>query len=261
MDKHGTKWTREETILAYDLYCRTPFAKIHKANKEIIELANLIGRTPSSVGLKMANLAHFDPEIKARNLRGMSNASKLDKIIFEEFHNDWEELSYKAQLIKADFIGTTINKLNKEFTIDIESLPEGSDVSIETKRRVGQYFFRTAVLAAYGNSCCITGLRAPELLVASHIKPWKDSNEKTERTNPKNGLCLNALHDKAFDRGFITLDNDYKIIVSERLKEFPMDLKTKDWLVSYDKKTIVLPDKFLPDKEFIQYHNDVVFRH
>ena len=209
----------------------------------------------------MANLAHFDPEIKARNLRGMSNASKLDKIIFEEFHNDWEELSYKAQLIKADFIGTTINKLNKEFTIDIESLPEGSDVAIETKRRVGQYFFRTAVLAAYGNSCCITGLRAPELLVASHIKPWKDSDEKTERTNPKNGLCLNALHDKAFDRGFITLDNDYKIIVSERLKEFPMDLKTKDWLVSYDKKTIVLPDKFLPDKEFIQYHNDVVFRH
>ena len=36
MDKHGTKWTREETILAYDLYCRTPFAKIHKANKEIL---------------------------------------------------------------------------------------------------------------------------------------------------------------------------------------------------------------------------------
>ncbi len=60
-DRYREKWSREETILAFDLYCRTPFSKIGKTNKNIIELAELIGRTPSSVGLKMANLAHFDP--------------------------------------------------------------------------------------------------------------------------------------------------------------------------------------------------------
>lgn len=260
-DRYREKWSREETILAYDLYCRTPFAQIHKANKDIVALAELIGRTPSSVGLKMANLAHFDPELRSRNVSGMSNASKLDREIFEEFASDWEELSYQAQIIKADYIGTTVSELNKEFDIQIDMLPEGSDVVSETKRRVGQYFFRTSVLAAYGNSCCITGLKSPELLIASHIKPWKSSDAKTERTNPRNGLCLNALHDKAFDRGLLTVDKDFKIIISNHLKEVYMDSDTREWFMSYDKKGISLPDKFCPDKEFIQYHNDVVFIH
>ena len=49
-------WTREETILAFDLYCKVPFSKISKTNEKIIDLAKVIGRTPSAVGLKMANL-------------------------------------------------------------------------------------------------------------------------------------------------------------------------------------------------------------
>lgn len=259
VSRQGEKWSREETILAYDLYCRIPFAKIHKSNKDIIALAELIGRTPSSVGLKMANLAHFDPELRSRNVSGMSNASKLDKEIFEEFASDWEELSYQAQLIKADYSGKTISDLNDEFVINIEMLPEGTDALTETKRRVGQYFFRTSVLAAYGNKCCVTGLKAPELLIASHIKPWKVSDAKTERTNPKNGLCLNALHDKAFDRGLITVDDKYRIVVSNRLKEIPMDEETQNWILYYDGQEISRPEKFVPDKDFLHYHNDVVF--
>ena len=50
-DRIGKKWSREETILAFELYCRTPFAKITKTNKVIINLAKLLGRSPSSVGL------------------------------------------------------------------------------------------------------------------------------------------------------------------------------------------------------------------
>lgn len=258
-DRYREKWSREETILAFDLYCRTPFSKIGKTNKDIIELAELIGRTPSSVGLKMANLAHFDPELQSRNVSGMSNASKLDKEIFEEFASDWEELSYLAQTIKADYVGTTVSELNKEFDIQIDMLPEGADVVKETKRRVGQYFFRSSVLAAYGNACCVTGLRSPELLIASHIKPWKASDAKTERTNPRNGLCLNALHDKAFDRGLITIDETFRIVISSRLKDVPMDLDTRDWFMAYDHREIAMPDKFAPDKNYIQYHNDMVF--
>ena len=100
-EKYRVKWSREETILAFDLYCKVPFSKISKTNPDIIELANLLGRTPSSVGLKMANLAHFDKELRARNVSGMSNASKLDGEIFREFESDWEGLSYQAQEIKA----------------------------------------------------------------------------------------------------------------------------------------------------------------
>ena len=256
--RHGEKWTREETILAYDLYCRTPFAKISMRNQDIVELARILGRSSGSVGLKMANLAHYDPVLIARNVSGMSNASKLDKEVVDEFNNDWEELSYQAQLILEKYK----NKEGKpeNAVLATKEIPEGRDKVSEAKRRIGQNFFRMAVLSAYDNLCCITGIGNQELLVASHIKPWKYSDSKTERTNPRNGLCLNALHDKAFDRGLITLSHDYKIVVSKELSECVMDNETYSWFHSYEGKQIILPNKFLPDKNFIEYHNDVVFR-
>lgn len=256
-DKYRVKWSREETILAFDLYCRTPFSKINKTNKNIIELANLLGRTPSSVGLKMANLAHFDTELQARKVTGMAHGSKLDSLIWQEFSNNWEELSYQAKIIMAKMKHTQVESLI-EFP-DIDLIPPGNYREQQVKTRIGQYFFRMAVLNAYDNRCCITGLLKPELLIASHIKPWKDSDCNTERTNPSNGLCLNSLHDKAFDRGFITIDKNFNIILSKQIKEAKMDEGTKNWFESYDRKQILLPDKFLPGKDFIEYHNDVIF--
>lgn len=129
------------------------------------------------------------------------------------------------------------------------------------KQRVGQYFFRLAVLISYENRCCITGIAVNQLLVASHIKPWKCSNSKTERTNPCNGLCLNALHDKAFDQGLITIDKDYKIVVSPKLKKKKIDEMTNTWIVGFEGKKILLPHRFLPEQQFIEYHNDVIFQH
>jgi len=244
-------------MLAFELYCRTPFSKIHKNNKDIIALASLLGRTPSSVGLKMSNLAHYDPELRDREVNGMSHTSKLDEEIYKEFSEDWEELSYQAQLILAKYKNQNIEDLTRQ--LGIRDLPEGKDKLSETKARVGQYFFRSSVLAAYRNECCITGIKLPNLLIASHIKPWKDSNCKTERTNPCNGLCLNALHDKAFDKGFITIDENYRIVFSSAMEDIEMDDDTREWFYSYKNKEIVLPDKFKPGKNFIEYHNDVVF--
>lgn len=260
-EKYGVKWSREETILAFDLYCRVPFSKINKHNPDIIELANLLGRTPSSVGLKMANLANFDKELRARNISGMSNASKLDGEIFREFESDWDGLSYQAQVIKAKLKGTTIEAVvEDDVVLEIEKLPPGEYREQVMKSRVGQYFFRTAVLSAYRNRCCVTGIVLPEVLVASHIKPWTKSDAKTERTNPSNGLCLNALHDKAFDRGLITIDKDYRIVNSAKISSATMDEDTKEWFTSYEGKQIILPDRFYPDKAFIEYHNDVIFQ-
>ena len=122
---------------------------------------------------------------------------------------------------------------------DIDLIPAGKYRDHMMKTRVGQYFFRMAVLNSYENRCCVTGLKRTELLVASHIKPWKVSDERTERTNPTNGLCLNSLHDKAFDRGLITLDKNYKIIVSRKLKDTDMDSETK----SLEKLEKILSDK------------------
>lgn len=223
-------WTEAETILAFFYYCQIPFGKIHKENKEIQRIAALIGRTPSSVVFKMGNLGHFDPELQKRNVSGLKNASKLDAIVVGKFINDWEGLSLQASIIEANL--THGLPIEKGLT---DTLPEGNDRLIETKARVNQQFFREAVLSSYGNKCCITGIAEVPLLVASHIKPWKDSDVKTERTNPSNGLCLNALHDKAFDRGLITVLPDLTIRVSSTLTG--QDNGTL-WLRQCDRKTI-----------------------
>lgn len=251
-------WTREETILAMDLYTRVPFSKIGKNNQEIINLASIINRTPDAVAYKMSNLAHYDPELQARNVSGLSHTSKLDKVIYDEFANNIGELSFIAQNILADMQHTSVEALLPELKLD--DIPIGIDKEQQTKIRIGQYFFRMSVLMSYGNACCITGLKNKELLIASHIKPWSVSNIKTERTNPSNGLCLNAMHDKAFDRGLITIDKNYRIVNSRYIKDAVMDEKTREWFAFYNGKEIILPDKFLPGKEFIQYHNDVIFK-
>ena len=143
----------------------------------------------------------------------------------------------------------------------VEAFPFGEDRETATKVRVGQFFFRKSILTAYHNQCCITGVNERQLLVASHIKPWSKSDKETERVNPRNGLCLNALHDKAFDRGLITITPNYEVLISSKLRNAQMDEETKTWFYSYEHAKIHLPDKFLPDKQFLEYHNDVIFVH
>ncbi len=257
-ERHGKKWSREETILAFELYCRLPFSRVKYTNPEVIKLAKALGRTPGSVSLKIFNLAHFDPRLRARNVSGMAHASKLDEEIFNEFCRNLQELAYQAQLAKANFgyKGTEVQPIAE----GILETPAGLDKERMVKTRIGQRAFRLSVLNSYNNRCCITGLSMPELLIASHIKPWADSDELTERTNPKNGLCLNAFHDKAFDLGFITIDSSYRVVVSEQLEYAKMDDSTRSWLKSYKGEIIELPDRFLPGKEFLEYHNDVIFK-
>ena len=257
-NRQGMKWNKEETILAFELYCRTPFGLISSSNPNIIELASMLGRTPGSVALKMSNLAHFDPSLKARNVVGMSHGSKLDGEVFEEFSKNLEELMNQAEILREKLGIQELKKVPE--LVEVEVLPPGEYREQLRKERIGQYAFHLSVLTSYHERCCITGLNVPELLIARHIKPWADCKEKTERTNPMNGLCLNAFHDKAFDRGLITIDKNYNVIISTRLNEAKMDVQTKDWFLFYNGSRINLPDKFRPAKEFIEYHNDMVFQ-
>lgn len=257
-NRNGVKWSRDETILAFDLYCRTPFGKISQSNIDIIELAELLGRTPGSVGLKMHNLAHFDTKLQQRNVTAMAHGSKMDAQVYSEFSSNWTELTYRAQLIKANMQNLEIHEIIDMGEID--NIPPGVYREQLMKTRIGQYFFRITVLNSYGSRCCVTGLSKSDLLIASHIKPWKVSDEQTERTNPRNGICLNSLHDKAFDRGLITITQDFRILVSNAVIHAEMDEKTRGWFMSYNHRQICLPDKFLPGKDFIEYHNDVIFQ-
>lgn len=258
MKQGQSLWTREELILAINLYCKTPFGKMHKTNPAVIELAALIGRTPSSVGLKLGNFASFDPTLKARGIKGASNASKLDKAIWDEFYNNWDEALLQSEEMLAQKQHTTIEKINE---IDLEQLPkDGKEKERLIKTRVNQSLFRKIVLATYNNKCCITGLSQSELLIASHIVPW--SKNESIRLSPMNGLCLNALHDKAFDSGLIAIrPEDYTIILSDKLKQKKLiNPAFESNFIVYEKQSIILPDKFLPEPEYLDYHYKHIFK-
>ena len=142
--KYGTKWSEEETILVFYRYCKIPFGKVHKANPEIIKIANILGRTPSSVVLKMSNLAHFDPDLRKRNVSGMSNASKTDQKVVSDFWGNWEELAFRAAQIESMLIAD-----NTDIYEYAQTYPLGDDVTRLNKERVNQQFFRASVLASY----------------------------------------------------------------------------------------------------------------
>lgn len=243
------KWTRNEEIIVLKLYCEIPFKESSKNNIYVIKIANLINRTPSSVNMKVGNFGSFDDNLKKQGIVGLTNVSRLDRDIWDEFYDNWDKLVYESNLILA---------LYSQSDEIAQELPTGKDKIISTKQRVNQDFFRKSVLASYNNICCITGINNPELLIASHIKPWKASDDK-EKTNPTNGLCLNSLHDKAFDRGFITIDEDYCIRISDKLSDIVNGKAINDYFKIYDKKRIILPDRFLPNKDYLKYHNDVIF--
>ncbi len=251
------KWSDPELILALRLYYQLPFGKMHRGNKEIIQLANIIERTPSAVAMKLVNFARFDTNLRNRNIKGLVNGSKQDEVIWNEYGSP-EILEEKSnELIE------TINKKElfelfmKEEIIEKLVIPDTSKSSIVQGRRK-QSFFRKLILSNFNNKCCITNLSFPPLLVASHIVPW--SKDEQNRLNPKNGLLLNNLHDKAFDQGFITINKDFKIKISPQLIKMKSDKYLDENFFQYEEKIINIPDKYLPSDKFIEYHNDYIFK-
>ena len=248
-------WTRDELILAVNLYCKLPFGKLHRLNPEVIHLANLINRTPSSVALKLVNFASLDPSLKTKGIKGASNASKLDYEIWNEFYNHWDILPYESEKLLAQFQHTTVEKLNN---LSEEYIPnEGKEREQIIRARVNQSFFRSSILASYNFTCCITGINQPELLIAGHIRPW--GIDEKNRMNPRNGIAINALHDKAFEAGFITITPEYVIKISSHILNQKGE-QVYNFFGKFENQKIILPSRFLPDTNFLEYHNQERFR-
>jgi putative restriction endonuclease len=253
--KQGQRlWTRDELLLALNLYCKIPFGKIHKGNPEVITLASLINRTPSSVALKLVNFASLDPVLKQRGIQGASNTSKADKAIWDEFFSNLDTFSFETENIRANLQNQSI--FDVHHIEEKELLKEGKSKEALVKIRVNQSFFRSMVLSSYNFTCCITGLADVRLLIASHIKPW--SVDEGNRLNPQNGLAINALHDRAFESGLLTITPEFKIKISSILKEKSSQVNA-EYFLKYDGKEINMPSRFLPDVKFLKYHNSERF--
>jgi len=244
--RFGFLWNREESILAFDLYCRIPFQKTKANNPAVKELANLLGRTPASVAKKLGNFGAFDPALQRIKIKGLTHTSKLDREIWDEFHADWNSLVWEATQLRRRFGHISSAK-------QVVKTPGGpSEIKRLTKQRVHQAFFRDAVLSSYASTCCVTGLAIRECLIASHIVPW--SKDARFRTDPTNGLCLSATFDRLFDAGLMTVTSDLIIRFSPRVTK-PQNSVTREMICSYEGQPIRKPHRFLPCRERLEWHS------
>ena len=216
----------------------------------------MIGRTSNAVALKLVNFASMDPSLQARGIKGAANASRLDREIWNEFYDNWDERAYQSEQLLAEKENTTPQQLNN--IPEMELPKEGKTREAMIKVRVNQSFFRQMILVDYNNTCCITGIKQPELLVAGHIKPW--SIDEKNRLNPQNGIAMNALHDKAFETGLLTITPELKVKISPSLFRQKNSQLLEEYFFRYDNLDIFSPSKFLPDEEFLIYHNEVRFK-
>lgn len=257
----AVKWTREHFLIALNLYRKLSFGQLHKGNPIIIEVASKMGRTANSLAMKLCNFASLDPVQQARGIRGLPGATKQDRAMWKEFQENSAALGTESEELVHDLITKDQNKEVDFLDGDKVRLIEPSGTTereATVKVRRGQQFFRQSVLRAYGVQCCISGIHVPRLLVASHIKPWGKFPE--HRLDPRNGLCLSAIHDAAFDAGLITLTEGFEVKLSKRLRDFFPQPALEQNFVPFEGKSIKLPEKLAePAPEFLRFHREEIF--
>ena len=261
---HSVPWTRDHQLIALNLYCKLPFGKLHSRNPIIIEIAEKMGRTANSLALKLVNFASLDPVLQARGIKGMSGATQADRVIWEEFRKNIAVLGPQSEQLLHDVAVKNdqeeLDLLDPDqlrFSDFAERITEGTAT---VKARRGQHFFRQSFLSAYGVACCISGINIPELLVASHITPWRMSRE--HRLDPRNGLCLSSLHDRAFDAGLITLDENLRLVLSRQLRDLLPRNSIEQNFLQFEQTAIRLPEKVVaqPSQIHLEYHRHNIFK-
>lgn len=243
-------WTSDELTIALFYYCRIPFGKLHRHNPEIIALAALLNRTPSAVAMKLSNFASFDPQLQARQVSGLKNAGKGDREIWERFKGNWTELAIQGNTLISNLEPGQIMKAPAKAHAPTETVAE-------RRVRLVQGFFREAVLSSYSYRCSVCSLQIVEMLNASHIIPW--SADESRRADPANGISLCAFHDRAFDRGFFALNDEFQILLSRRIHAQPTSKFLQAGLSDFEGGSLILPDRFTPDKSCLKYHREFVF--
>lgn len=254
MAKHPG-WTREQLLVAFRLYCRTPFGRLHGRNPEIIQLAKLIGRTSGAVAMKACNFASLDPAQHSRGVKALGNLSHADRELWEEFMLNSESIASEAEAAYERLTAAVAPRIDME----IIQIPEGpTEVARTVRSRRVQGFFRSTVLNVYNSRCALTGIAVPALLNASHIIPWNVNTER--RADPRNGLCLNVLHDRAFDRGLITFDDHWRVVLSSALRGKDLPSFHEQTLLGLEGHPLQLPDRFKPDPDAMTHHREMVFK-
>lgn len=242
-------WSREEFILALDLYFRIPFGQISKSNPDIIKLADFIGRTPSSVGMRLSNYANCDPELKATGIKGLAGGQQQCQPYWDEFANARGKLITAAIESRTQLIEAHRRESNEFYT----HKSEWDNLVNE----MYDYKFQDIVAKNYHGHCAISGMKAKQFLVGCHIIP--SCENEAESMKASNGILLNLLYARAYVEGLIGFDTKYKI-------HFSLDIKKHKFedgfhlFKRYEGEHLQLGDVIIkPDTAFLEWHMDTVF--
>jgi len=259
-------WTREHLLIALNVYGKLPFSKLDQRTPLISEIAAKMGRSKGSLAMKLSNFASLDPLLQKRGIKGLSGASNRDRELWAEFYANLEKLAPESESLLHDLFTSDqsqeVDLLGRDAVRLEDKAPrtmEQTETKATVNQRRGQQYFRQTLLNAYGVRCCVSGISVPQLLIASHIRPWRKFPQ--HRLDPTNGLCLSRLHDGAFDSGLMTLDEKLRVILSPKLKEhFPHKALEQNF-AAFEGKPIELPVQLAePSIEGLSYHREVIFQ-
>jgi hypothetical protein len=260
----GRRWTRDELLVALNLYHKLTFGQLHARQPAIVALAQKLGRSANSFAMKLVNFASLDPALKLRGIRGLAGASALDRSVWNEFHGNPNEAVPASEQALAALFGvdydSSLEVLPREGIRVRKYPPLGpTEVPSSTALRRGQDYFRNAVLNNFGGRCGVTQLAVRELLIASHILPW--SRYPAERLNVRNGLCLSRLHDAAFDCGLISFDEGLRLTLSSKLRGELSQRTVGENFGAYEGERLSIPqDAASPDLSFLAEHQRSIFQ-
>ena len=243
-------WTDQDRLQVLSLYCCLTFGQLHRGRPEVIDLAQRMGRSANSVAMKLSNYASLDPEVLVLGKKGLSGASQQDRLL-------WQRFIAEPQCVARECEEAC---LSLDLEADADPTPDytGQDALVVQKRRIGQSLFRKAVMIRFDARCVITGLRHEDLLIASHIVPWQARPES--RLDPANGLCLNALHDRAFDTGLLAVNGQDRICVSPELLTEDGSGNLKGQLQALDGTLLNLAADAFPNRDYLAWHYRECFR-
>lgn len=241
-------WTKEDIMVIFNLYCKLPFKENTINNSLIEEYARMLNRSSNSIIMKISDLGKLDPELKRYSNVAEIYGQKLDRDVWNDFNKNPMQFVYNSEKLIARAYGCSVSELE-----DLDNnLPKGCHPKDPVRRKMGFIFFRKVVLSSYNNTCCISGVRNPLLVEACHITEWDDDENKI--VNPRNGLCLNYLMHKAYDRKLVSVSPDYKINISEKMITSAMREDFRTYLKSINGRHIFLPDRFSPSRDLLAMH-------
>lgn len=239
-----TDWTLPEALIVCHIYA------IRERNKEKAkQLANcalgMLDRSRGSLNKKIANIQYVDSDGR----EGLENGGKIDKQAWA-IYSDYSE--YDRQVLESAIMSCSPEI--KDLLLKADDAPiRGEDVIKECKVRVGQAQLRAKCLELAGGKCMVTGIHCPELLVASHIKPWRDCS-KDEKTDARNVLCLSPFYDALFDKHLMTVYPDMSIRYSPKLRDSMGEQEYSRFIAPYDR--IEVNELNRPDEKYLRIHNE-----